>query len=251
MTSGKLRQRSFLMKARLDQILVRNGLVPTRSQAEGYIKLGYVKVDDQQITKAGFQVDENAKIELNIEQQYVSRAALKLASVSEKLKLDFSGKVVLDAGSSTGGFTQYALLHSAAKVIAVDVGTNQLHPALREDPRIELHENTDIRDFKTNQKIDLALIDVSFISMREVLPAVAGLIGKHGQIAAMVKPQFEGGNKDKHKGVVKNNKMRRGILKDFEAWTKSDFVIIDKADSEVAGAKGNLERFYLLKKRAQ
>jgi 23S rRNA (cytidine1920-2'-O)/16S rRNA (cytidine1409-2'-O)-methyltransferase len=129
----------------------------------------------------------------------------------------------------------------------VDVGTNQLRPILREDPKVELHENTDIRYYKTSEKIDLALIDVSFISMREVLPAVGKLAGKDGQIAAMLKPQFETGDKGKHKGVVKNNKMRRDILKDFEAWAKARFVILDKADSEVSGMKGNLERFYLLK----
>jgi 23S rRNA (cytidine1920-2'-O)/16S rRNA (cytidine1409-2'-O)-methyltransferase len=237
------------MKVRIDQLLAQKQLVASRSQAESYIKLGYVKVDGKTAEKAGTKVDENSQIELNIEQQYVSRAALKLASVAKKLHLDFSGKVVLDVGSSTGGFSQFALLQGAKKVIAVDVGTDQMHPALRDNPQIELHENTDIRNFRAEEKIDLALIDVSFISIREVLPAVAGL-AKSGQIAAMLKPQFETGDRDKHKGVIKNDRMRRDILKDFEAWAKDRFVILDKADSEIAGAKGNQERFYLLKTKS-
>ena len=128
-----------MSKQRLDQELVRLGLVATRSQAESYIKLGEVKVNGRAVNKPGFLVDEQAKVELIAKQQYVSRAALKLASVAAKLKLDFKGKTVLDVGSSTGGFTDYALRHGAQKVIAVDVGTDQLHPSLRPDRRLELH----------------------------------------------------------------------------------------------------------------
>ncbi|HET7060431.1 MAG TPA: TlyA family RNA methyltransferase [Candidatus Saccharimonadales bacterium] len=179
-------------------------------------------------------------------QRYVSRAGLKLASVAEALKLDFKNKTVLDVGSSTGGFTDYALQHGAKKVIAVDVGTNQLHPSLRQDPRVELHEKTDIRDFQTPQNIDLVMADVSFISLRDILPAVAGLTGQNTQIVAMVKPQFEAGSEMKHKGVIKNEKMRRDILKNFESWVAGQFVISGKADSQIAGTKGNRERFYLL-----
>ena len=122
-----------------------------------------------------------------------------------------------------------------------------MHPSLRSDPRVELHEKTDIRHFITNQKFDLVLIDVSFISLREVLPMVAKLADKNTQITAMVKPQFEAGAADTNKGVIKNDTMRRQILKDFELWAKKMFVIGAKADSEVAGSKGNLERFYLLR----
>ena len=115
-------------KVRLDHALVTRGLVATRSQAESYIKLGEVKVADKVITKPGFLVSENDQVELTTQTQYVSRAALKLASIANSLKLDFAGKVVLDVGSSTGGFTDYALRHGAHKVIAVEVGTNQLQP---------------------------------------------------------------------------------------------------------------------------
>jgi 23S rRNA (cytidine1920-2'-O)/16S rRNA (cytidine1409-2'-O)-methyltransferase len=181
---------------------------------------------------------------------YVSRAALKLASVADKLDLEFKDKVVLDVGSSTGGFTDYALRHGAARVVAVDVGTKQLHPSLRADARVELHEKTDIRRFVTDEKPDFIVIDVSFISLRQILPAVSRLSGKSTRIVAMLKPQFEASDKDLNKGVIKNDSVRRGIIKEFEQWVKNYFIIKAKADSQVAGSKGNREKFYLLGKRS-
>ena len=236
------------MKQRLDQRLALLGLVASRSQAESYIRLGQVTVNEKVITKAGTLVSEDDAVAVTAAEQYVSRAALKLASVSQLLKISFNNTTVLDVGSSTGGFTQYALKQGARKVIAVEVGTDQLHPLLRADPRIELHEKTDIRDFRTDERIDVVVADVSFISLREILPSVARLVTPNTQIAVMVKPQFEAiVSSVKHKGVIKNDKMRREILKDFEVWAAQQFIIIDKADSQVSGAKGNLERFYLLK----
>ncbi len=235
------------MKQRLDKELTDRGLVTTRSQAESWIKLGKVSVDGQVITKSGFFVRPDSEIILMAEEQYVSRAGLKLASVAQLLKLDFRGKTVLDVGSSTGGFTDYSLKHGASKVYAVDVGTEQLHPSLRGDKRIELHEKTDIRDFRLTSKPDIIVIDVSFISLREILPHIAvELASGKTQIAAMVKPQFEAGFGQTHHGVIKNDSQRRQILRDFETWAKQDFVVVDKHDSDVAGAKGNRERFYLL-----
>lgn len=237
-----------MTKQRLDQRLVALGLVPTRSQAESYIKLGDAKVNGRVVTKPGAPIQEHDVVELTAREQYVSRAALKLASVTRALHIDFEGKTVLDVGSSTGGFTDYALQHGAVKSIAVDVGTNQLHPMLQGDRRIELHEQTDIRDFMTDQKIDIVVADVSFISLREILPHVARMADKNTQIVAMVKPQFEAVAANlKHKGVIKNDRMRRDILKDFEDWAMRYFIILDKADSEVSGSKGNVERFYLLR----
>ena len=236
------------MKQRLDQALAVAGLVTSRSQAESYIRLGQVTVDGKVVTKPGTPVGDANLLKVTATEQYVSRAALKLASAAQLLKLDFSGKTVLDVGSSTGGFTQYVLKHGANKVIAVDVGTDQLHPSLRTDERIELHEKTDIRDFITDQAIDLAVCDVSFISLRQILPHVAELVGPKGVIIAMVKPQFEAGQSNlKHKGVIKNDSMRRDILKEFENWARPHFMVTDKADSAVPGAKGNQERFYCLR----
>lgn len=236
------------MKQRLDQAMVRQMLVSSRSQAESWIKLAKVKVDGKTITKSGFFVSSQAKISLDAPNQYVSRAGLKLASIAGVLKLNFKDKAVLDVGSSTGGFTDFALQHGAKKVIAVDVGTNQLHPSLRGHEKIELHEKTDIRDVSLKEKPDIIVIDVSFISLREILPFIAkNMTKKDTQIVAMVKPQFEAGKNQVSKGVIKNNTIRREILKEFEAWAKGYFMVQDKADSEVSGSKGNQERFYLLK----
>lgn len=235
------------MKQRLDKAMLARGLVVTRSQAESFIRMGGVLVNGKPASKSGAMVSESDIIKLTVAEQYVSRAGLKLASVARSLRLDFAHKVVLDVGSSTGGFTDYALQHGAEKVIAVDVGTDQLHPSLHGDPRIELHEQTDIRDVHTvSSPVDIVVIDVSFISLREILPSVKRLSHKGTRIAAMVKPQFEAGNNAMHKGVIKNDRMRRDILQDFEQWSKASFVILDKADSEIAGSKGNRERFYLL-----
>lgn len=237
------------MKRRLDQLVYARRLVPSRSQAESWIRLGKVRVNGQVVTKPGQPVDEQATVELTADEQYVSRAALKLASVAKTLKLDFRDRTILDVGSSTGGFTDYALRHGAGKVIAVDVGTEQLHPSLRGDLRIELHEQTDIRDIKELSSVpDIVVIDVSFISLREVLPHIAMLSGPQTQVVAMVKPQFEATAANlKHKGVIKNDRMRRDILKSFEEWVRGYFIVDDKADSDVAGSKGNVERFYLLR----
>ena len=235
------------MKARLDIELAKRGLTQSRSQAENLIRLGQIEVDGRIASKPGQPVGPNSIIKLLASERYVSRAGLKLASVAANFKIDFTDKVVLDIGSSTGGFTDYALQHGASRVIAVDVGTDQLHPSLRSDERIELHEKTDIRDFVTDQTIDIIVGDVSFISLREILPHVAkNLMQPSTQLVAMVKPQFEAGRGQVNKGVIKNDKVRRQILADFEEWSQRYFVVRDKRDSDVAGQKGNVERFYLL-----
>ena len=251
-----------MSKERLDIALVKRGLTSSRSQAENWIHLGKVTINGQTATKSGCFVDNNADIKLVADEQYVSRAGLKLASVAKILKIDFRDKLVLDVGSSTGGFTDYALRHGARKVYAVDVGTNQLHSSLRGNERIELHEKTDIRSVfaaqrpvldertpftKVEEIPDLVVIDVSFISLRDILPHIHdNLSGPDTQIIAMVKPQFEAGRGQTNKGIIKNESVRRQILHDFEDWTRNYFVIESKRDSEVAGAKGNRERFYAL-----
>jgi 23S rRNA (cytidine1920-2'-O)/16S rRNA (cytidine1409-2'-O)-methyltransferase len=249
-------------KQRLDHLVFTRGLVSSRSQAESWIKLGKVLVDGKVVTKPGAAVLETADIVLTATEQYVSRAGLKLASVAQTLHLDFAGKIMLDVGSSTGGFTDYALQHGAHKVFAVELGTDQLHPSLHGDPRIELHERTDILrvflksagapkrpDAVRIDTPDIVVIDVSFISLREILPHIAQLCGPQTVVAAMVKPQFEARESNlKHRGVIKNDRIRRDILKDFENWVAPYFIILDKADSDVAGTKGNRERFYKMHK---
>ena len=238
-----------MTKQRLDIELTKRGLVTSRSQAESWIKLGKVLVDGKVASKSGVFIGEDSQISVTSDERYVGRAGLKLASVAKLLKLDFRGKTVLDVGSSTGGFTDYALQNGAAKVYAVDVGTDQLHPSLRKHPKIELHEKTDIRDYYLDDAPDIVVMDVSFISLREILPHIAKeLSDAETQIVAMLKPQFEAGREQVNKGVIKNDSVRRQILRDFETWAKQYFVTLDKRDSDVAGAKGNQERFYLLKR---
>ena len=235
------------MKQRLDRALVARKLVPTRSQAESWIRMGRVTVDGNPIKKPGFFVAEHQSVTLDSPEQYVSRAGMKLASVAQKLGLDFRGKIVLDVGSSTGGFTDYALQHGALKVYAVDVGTEQMHPSLKGDQRVELHEKTDIRDFMPSTSPDIVVVDVSFISVREILAHIANISSPQTQIIVMLKPQFEAGKSQVSKGVIKNDSVRREVLRDFEKWAKSYFFINDKSDSDVAGMRGNRERFYVIK----
>lgn len=237
------------MKIRLDKALAQYRLVTTRSQAESFIRLGKVYVNNKVVTKPGHMVHVEDHIDVRVDSQYVSRAAYKLESVAGLFKLNFKNKVVLDVGSSTGGFTDYALQSGARKAICVEVGTDQLHKKLREDNRVELHEQTDIRSIHKNEIdiADIVVIDVSFISLAEVLPHLKELIGPKTIVVAMAKPQFEAGIRLKNKGVIKNERMRREILSELEKKIQKDYVLLDKADSGVSGEKGNQERFYLLR----
>ena len=240
-----------MIKQRLDHLLVAQDLAPSRTKAAALIMAGRVKVDGRIVDKAGHFFDPQIKIEITETAPYVSRGGEKIASVAEKLGLDFKGRSVLDVGSSTGGFTDFALQNGAKKVYAVDVGTGQLDWRLRNDERVVVMEKTDIRDVaKLPEIIHLMLIDASFISLRRILPAVKKLADKNTQIVAMAKPHFESDyvTASKHKGVIKNDTIRRQILKQVEAFIKPEFKIIAKADSAVLGRKGNKERFYLLQK---
>jgi len=208
----------------------------------------------------------------------VSRAENKLAGAAQAFSYDFRGKIVLDIGSSTGGFTEYALLRGAKRVIAVEKGTKQMKAPLRFDPRIDLREKTDIfsvtrsslsrdqdesneneskndskneskTDSKTDAGIDTILADVSFISLKQVLlHAKKQLASPQTDFLVMLKPQFEARPFQLKNGVVKNETIRRDIIKDFEAWLKNNgFLIVNKRDNTLAGKNGNLERFYFLK----
>jgi 23S rRNA (cytidine1920-2'-O)/16S rRNA (cytidine1409-2'-O)-methyltransferase len=177
-----------------------------------------------------------------------SRASLKITSAAKSLKVDFKDKTVLDIGSSTGGFTDFALKNGAAKVIAVEKGTNQMKSPLRFNPKIELHEKTDIFNFKTTETIDLILADVSFLSLTDILEyARLNLSGRNTQLFVMLKPQFEAHPNDLVNGIIKNNKIRRRIITDFETKIRRHFHILGKKDNETPGKNGNIERFYLLK----
>ena len=204
----------------------------------------------------------------------VSRAEGKLAGAARAFRFDFRGKIVLDIGSSTGGFTEYALARGAKKVVAVEKGTRQMKAPLRFDPRIELHEKTDIFEFYvkngegqkagenlknrknieegknwTEEYPDVVLADVSFVSLTKVLKyAIMKLSREKTDFLVMLKPQFEAKPEQLNKGVVKNEKIRREIIKSFEFWLKQNgFLIVKKRDNELAGKNGNIERFYWLK----
>lgn len=237
-------------KQRLDQVVSDLKLAETRSQAENIIKMGQISVDGKIVTKPGLMVGDDTKIKKTTKQSYVSRAAYKLKSASKNFAFSFKDKVVLDVGSSTGGFTDFALQNGAKKIYAVDVGTKQMHPSIAKDERVELHEKTDIRDWlKTHKEpVNVIVVDVSFISLREILPHLLSAMNEQTALIAMLKPQFEAGPEAKHKGVIKNSKMRRDIIKSFEQWLTKYFVIENKSDSELTGEKGNIERFYLLRK---
>ncbi|MBO7561044.1 TlyA family rRNA (cytidine-2'-O)-methyltransferase [Candidatus Saccharibacteria bacterium] len=202
---------------------------------------------------------------------FVSRAEGKLEGAVRAFHYDFRDKTVLDIGSSTGGFTELALKLGAKKVIAVEIGTKQMKAPLRYDPRIELHEKTDIFDcfregreqfFKGGKDVsgedkqatiierpEVIVADVSFVSLLKVLKHVGpNIAGLKTDFLVMLKPQFEAKSHQLLKGVVKNEKIRRDIIKDFEAQLKNfGFIIVNKRDNEVAGKNGNVERFYFLK----
>jgi 23S rRNA (cytidine1920-2'-O)/16S rRNA (cytidine1409-2'-O)-methyltransferase len=163
-------------------------------------------------------------------------------------RYDFRNKTVLDIGSSTGGFTELALKLGAKKVIAIEKGTNQMKAPLRFDERVDLREKTDFFDVSDLEVVDTVVADVSFVSLTKILAHAQKIVNKNADFLVMLKPQFEAEPEQLVKGVVKNEKMRREILKKFENWLKNNgFLVLDKRDNDVAGKKGNIERFYLLK----
>lgn len=178
----------------------------------------------------------------------VNRGYLKIEGAARAFNFDFKDKVVLDVGSSTGGFTEYALVRGAKKVIAVEKGSHQMKAPLRFDPRIELHEKTDIFDFPLTSEINAVVADVSFLSLTKVLYYLKKIPNKDTDFLMMLKPQFEAEPQQLRNGVVKNETIRRQIIKRFELWLKQNqFVIIKKHDNNLHGKTGNIERFYYLK----
>lgn len=236
------------MKIRLDLLLVERGLAASQSAAAAMIMAGQVSSHDQILSKAGQQVPADIELQIKQRSQYVSRGGDKLASVAGELRLDFTGQVVLDVGSSTGGFTDYALQHGAAKVYAVDVGHGQLDYKLRQDPRVVSLEHSDIRTLESLPELaDVALVDVSFISLTKALPSTVDKLKPDAPIIALCKPQFEASKTlaTEHKGVIREPE-RSQVIAEFEQKIAREFEIVTAADSKVPGPSGNLERFYKL-----
>lgn len=234
-------------KERLDVLLFERGLAESRSKAQAVIMAGLVYVDGQKNDKPGSPVDVDAPIEVRGETcPYVSRGGLKLEKALRDFGVDPTGFVCSDSGASTGGFTDCLLQKGARKVFAIDVGYGQLAWKIRSDPRVVCMERTNIRNVTLSdlgEPLDLSVIDVSFISLKLVLPVIRELLKPDGQVLCLIKPQFEAG-KDKvgKKGVVRDKAVHLEVLQSF-VQTASDlgFTILDLTFSPVKGPEGNIE----------
>lgn len=243
-------------KERLDQALVRRGLAPSRERARALIMAGQVYVGERLVDKPGTLVPLDADCrmaEVPPEMKYVSRGGLKLEKALDTFQLDPSGRVAIDVGASTGGFTQCLLERSAQRVYAVDVGHGQLAWSLRNDPRVVVMEHTNIRHLTTlPEPMQCAVIDVSFISLRLVLPALAPLLTTEGEpwIVALVKPQFEAGKSevDRGSGVISDPTVHERVVRELQEWIPqhTPFQVRGVTDSPIHGRDGNKEFLFWL-----
>ncbi len=247
-------------KERLDVALVRLGLAPSRERARAIIMAGQVFIGDRLVDKPGTLVPLDAPCriaEVSPELKYVSRGGLKLEKALDTFQLDLTGLIAIDVGSSTGGFTECLLEHGAKKVYAIDVGHGQLAWKLRNDPRVVVMERTNIRHLSTlPEKMQCAVIDVSFISLRLVLPPLLPLLAttQDTWIAALVKPQFEAGKAevDRGSGVIRDPEVHQRVLQELRTWiTQNTILQVDgEIDSPILGRDGNHEFLFLLRFKA-
>ncbi|HJV39903.1 MAG TPA: TlyA family RNA methyltransferase [Geothrix sp.] len=236
-----------MVKVRLDQLLVQRGLCETRAKAQARILAGDVLVGDRPVTKAGTAVDEAAPIRLRGDAlPFVSRGGLKLAGALDRWSIDPAGRICFDAGASTGGFTDCLLQRGAAKVYAVDVGTNQLHWKLRSDPRVVSMEQVNLRTWDPAaipERCSLLVADLSFISLRLAIPPVLPSLESGAEAVLLVKPQFEAGREDVGAGgIVRDPAVHRRVL--VETWAffeGTDLHPLDLAESPIKGGEGNTE----------
>jgi len=229
--------------------LVTNEHTFSRNKAQELIKRGYVKVNDKIIKKPSFAVEKNDKVEVLQNDGYVSRAAYKLKNYLQKHSINFKNKTVLDIGSSTGGFTQVALEEGAKKVVSVDVGREQLHESLRGNSKIDLFENTDIREFSYPEKFDIVVSDVSFISLLKIIEKIDEL--SEDEIILLFKPQFEVGKDVKRdkRGVVTDNEAVQKAKENFEKECLNlGWELVRSEESSIKGKEGNTEFIYHFKK---
>jgi len=240
---------------RADIRLHREGLAPSREKARALILAGLVFADGERVDKPGEKIPESAEIRVagSDGPHFVSRGGLKLLGAIQAMELDFKNKVVLDVGASTGGFTDCALQHGARRVYAVDVGYGQLEWRLRQDPRVTTIERTNIRyvapeDFP--EKMDLATVDVSFISLGLVLPVIPDLLTEKGEVVALVKPQFEAGREQVgKKGVVKSPEIHEEVVQRVARQAaECGLALVNACYSPIKGPNGNIEFFFHLKK---
>ena len=242
-------------KERLDVLLVQQGLANSRELAKAYIMAGNVYVDGQKEDKAGTKVAVTAKLEVKGNQmKYVSRGGYKLEKAMDVFGIRLNGKICLDIGASTGGFTDCMLQNGASKVYAIDVGYGQFAWKLRNDERVVCLEKTNVR-YVTHEQVpdegDIASIDVSFISLTKVLPAVLGVLGEKGQMVCLIKPQFEAGReKVGKKGVVRDSSVHREVIEMIVEYVRTQSLGILGLDfSPIKGPEGNIEYLIYLDKR--
>ena len=236
------------IKKRLDVLLVERGFAETRTKAQAIIMSGQVYVSGQKADKPGMSFEETADIEVRgATCPYVSRGGLKLEKALRDFGVDPTGYVCSDSGASTGGFTDCLLQQGAKKVFAIDVGYGQLDWKIRSDPRVVVMERTNVRYVTPEQlgePLDLSVVDVSFISLRIVLPVIKTFLKEHiGQVLCLIKPQFEAGKeKVGKKGVVRDPAVHKEVLDDFISLTKEiNFTILGLTFSPVKGPEGNIE----------
>lgn len=236
-------------KSRIDQILVSRGYFQFCADAQKAILAGFVKVASQGVKKSNQMFDPQAPIEILQRKRYVSRGGEKLHGALEYFQIDVTGKVVLDIGSSTGGFTDCVLQHEACKVYALDVGYGQLDSRLRQDLRVIMREKTNARYLKPDdfpEKMDLVVVDVSFISLKCILPVIPPLLRKEGEVVSLVKPQFEVGKGKVGKGgVVRDERLRLETVELIKKFAQDiGFEVKGMCPSPLKGPAGNVE--YLL-----
>ncbi len=243
-------------KIRLDVLLTERGLQESRQKAQGTIMSGLVYVGGQRVDKPGTAVDRSAEVEIRGSTlRYVSRGGLKLEKAMAVWPIALAGKICMDVGASTGGFTDCMLQNGAAKVYAVDVGYGQLAWSLRSDERVVCLERTNARYLDHGvipEEPDFSSVDVSFISLRLILPAIAGVLKEGGEVVCLVKPQFEAGReKVGKKGVVRDPAVHREVLEHFLSHAKeSGFTVLALSYSPVRGPEGNIEYLGWLRKGA-
>ena len=244
-------------KTRLDILLVDRGLQESRQKAQATIMAGIVYVNDRRVDKPGTAVPNDAHVEVRGKTlRYVSRGGLKLEKAMQTFPITLEGKVCADIGASTGGFTDCMLQNGAAKVYAVDVGYGQLDWKLRSDERVVCLERTNARYLTREQipeELDFASIDVSFISLKLIFPALYALLREGGEVACLIKPQFEAGReKVGKKGVVRDPKVHLEVLENFLTHAKeNDFTVLGITYSPIRGPEGNIEYLGYLRKSVE
>ena len=241
------------MRLRLDQLLVERGLVASRERARALILAGQVRVSGQPVTKAGTAVDSAAAVELIApDHPYVGRGGLKLAHALDMFQIDVTGREGLDIGASTGGFTDVLLQRGAVRVVALDVGHGQLDWRLRNDPRVVVIEHFNARRLTPADlpaAVGIVTVDVSFISLRHILPAIPPLLADGGDVVALVKPQFEAGRAEVRDGIIKDPAVHARVVEEVAtAGAEVGLRRVSAIPSPVTGQKGNVE--FLLHFRA-